>query len=513
LPAAERWARLLPALFRFQEDGAVEAARAALAPGALADAGMHASAAYAVARYPRPAGASLLRQLLSDQDPWVAAWSARGLGQVGEGADAVLLRPLLDATASGPVVQALRAAARLVAEGKVAAPASWRARLLDLLDDSRAGVRVTALEVAGSWLGDETLAGALVARFHHGPLRERQLALLALVAGGDRRAPDLLAEAAHGGEVPLRASAAEGAGKLPLTALLATLGADPAPSVRVAAVTAQLALAGEGGEAIARSALADADPVVRATALDWAAEHPRLPVAELVAALALAAGDRLDDGQRSAIEALAARAKAAPAEREPALAALRGVVAGEEWLLRRAAAAALAALGEPLPAIGEAGRRLPVAAYRDLVLASQQPHRVRLETERGAVEVELACDQAPLTCANFLSLAGQGFYDGTLLHRLVADFVVQGGDPRGDGSGGPGWSVRDELNLLRYERGVVGMALSGPDTGGSQFFVTLSSQPHLDGGYTAFGRVVSGMEVLDTLEQWDRLVRVRETPP
>jgi cyclophilin family peptidyl-prolyl cis-trans isomerase len=179
-------------------------------------------------------------------------------------------------------------------------------------------------------------------------------------------------------------------------------------------------------------------------------------------------------------------------------------------LLRRASAEALGALGETAPAPGEAARTLPVGAYRGLVLAAEQRHRVRMETSKGDVLLELDCAQAALTCANFLSIAAQGFYDGLLFHRVVPDFVVQGGDPRGDGSGGPAWEIRDEIHLLRFDRGVLGMALSGPDTGGSQFFVTLSPQPHLDGGYASFGRVAGGLEVLDSLEQWDRIVRVRE---
>jgi cyclophilin family peptidyl-prolyl cis-trans isomerase len=92
---------------------------------------------------------------------------------------------------------------------------------------------------------------------------------------------------------------------------------------------------------------------------------------------------------------------------------------------------------------------------------------------------------------------------------VVADFVVQGGDPRGDGSGGPGYSVRDELNERPYLRGTVGMALSGPDTGGSQFFITHSPQPHLDAKYTVFGRVVNGQAVVDRLQQGDRIDRIR----
>jgi cyclophilin family peptidyl-prolyl cis-trans isomerase len=95
-------------------------------------------------------------------------------------------------------------------------------------------------------------------------------------------------------------------------------------------------------------------------------------------------------------------------------------------------------------------------------------------------------------------------------HRVVPDFVVQAGDPRGDGWGGPGYALRDEINRLRYQRGAVGMALSGPDTGGSQFFVTLSPQPHLDGGYTVFGAIVDGEALLDVIRQGDRLVRIRE---
>ncbi|MGH9361264.1 MAG: peptidylprolyl isomerase, partial [Thermoanaerobaculia bacterium] len=148
--------------------------------------------------------------------------------------------------------------------------------------------------------------------------------------------------------------------------------------------------------------------------------------------------------------------------------------------------------------------------YRTIVQRTRRPREVEVVTGRGTVRLRLACPQAPLTCLNFLTLAGQGYFDGLRFHRIVPDFVVQDGDPRGDGTGGPGYSLRDEINRLRYRRGVVGMALSGPDTGGSQWFVTLTPQPHLDGGYTAFGEVVSGMEVLDRLLQGDAIERVRE---
>ena len=111
-----------------------------------------------------------------------------------------------------------------------------------------------------------------------------------------------------------------------------------------------------------------------------------------------------------------------------------------------------------------------------------------------------------------LQLAAQHFYDGLLFHRVVPDFVIQAGDPRGDGFGGPGYTIRDEINRLRYGRGVAGMALAGPDTGGSQFFVTLSPQPHLDGGYTAFGEVIAGSEVLVDIQAGDRIEAIVEVP-
>jgi cyclophilin family peptidyl-prolyl cis-trans isomerase len=114
-----------------------------------------------------------------------------------------------------------------------------------------------------------------------------------------------------------------------------------------------------------------------------------------------------------------------------------------------------------------------------------------------------------LTVNNFLSLTSAGFYRNTRFHRVVPNFVVQDGDPRGDGSGGPGYAIRDELNRLRYDRGALGMALSGPDTGGSQYFITHSAQPHLDGGYTVFGRMTGGFSVLDAIVEGDRLIEVR----
>ena len=116
---------------------------------------------------------------------------------------------------------------------------------------------------------------------------------------------------------------------------------------------------------------------------------------------------------------------------------------------------------------------------------------------------------APLTVHSFVTLARKGYFDGLAVHRVVPGFVVQDGDPRGDGEGGPGYTIRDEINQRPYLRGTVGMALDWADTGGSQYFVTHGPQPHLDGRYTVFGQVIAGMEVVDRLAAGDVVRRVR----
>lgn len=161
----------------------------------------------------------------------------------------------------------------------------------------------------------------------------------------------------------------------------------------------------------------------------------------------------------------------------------------------------LGTLDEELPEGEVPGPANPIAP--DELDALPVRGRVTLETSRGPVVIELATSAAPTTSARFLGLARQDYYDGLTFHRVVAAFVAQGGDPRGDGYGGPGWAQRCEDNRLTYERGTVGMALAGRDTGGSQFFIAHGAQPHLNGRYTVFGRVVEGMEFVDRLQEGD----------
>lgn len=137
-------------------------------------------------------------------------------------------------------------------------------------------------------------------------------------------------------------------------------------------------------------------------------------------------------------------------------------------------------------------------------------YAVTIETDRGSIELELYPQYAPVTVNNFVFLAGEGFYDGVSFHRVIANFMIQGGDPTGTGRGGPGYRFGDEVrsNPLEHETGVISMANAGPNTNGSQFFITHSPQPHLNGRHTVFGKVTEGQDVVDAIQQGDVMNRV-----
>jgi cyclophilin family peptidyl-prolyl cis-trans isomerase len=137
-----------------------------------------------------------------------------------------------------------------------------------------------------------------------------------------------------------------------------------------------------------------------------------------------------------------------------------------------------------------------------------------LHTSEGAIELELYPDAAPKTVENFEKLSGEGFYDGVIFHRVIPDFMIQGGDPTGTGMGGPGYEFEDEINDHRVERGALAMANAGKNTNGSQFFiVTAEAAPWLDGLHTVFGRVTSGMDVVDRISEVERDANDRPRNP
>ena len=468
-------------------------------------------AAWSIARAPRPGSGPALRRLLRDEDPEIAAWAARGLGLAGDAEAAAALSELALGREPGPAIQALLALERLAADGAV-----WelaREAGLARWDVPHSGIAVAALTLLRRAADAEEVRG-LLARVAAAGGRRGGVALTSLAAGDAERAFSLAFPPGGTAPLDLRLGAAEA---LPLLAadrvgpwLEALLG-DAAPRVRMEAISRlPRPLAPRSLSALKR-ALADPDGAVCAAALD--ASAPLAAGTRSDAALAAAwraAFDALVASREADLVASALDAAASLPEGGRELLSARRDAADD--LVRERARRLLrerfgeTSKGAPRPVT----TRLAAADYRRLAeRAEGPPVRVVVETTRGAFEAELFPDAAPMTVESFVSLARARFFDGTTIHRVVPDFVVQAGDPRGDGTGGPGYAVRDELNPVPYVRGRLGMALSGPDTGGSQWFVALSRQPHLDGGYTVFGEVTAGMEVVDRIEQNDRLLSVR----
>lgn len=290
-------------------------------------------------------------------------------------------------------------------------------------------------------------------------------------------------------------------------ATLAALLTHPEARVRLAATEAAAASdAPELGQALV-GRLDDPDSAVRATAIGALAEAGRLPpTGELVARLAREREGKDADGALALIEALAAPEELAPKVKD----ALRQSAGARDATVARAAWAALVARGEnlavPLVTTGEDGEY-----HRKVAKWARPPRFLEVVTERGTIQIELNTGEAPLATHRLWRLVEDEFYDNLTFHRVVPTFVAQGGDPRGDGWGGPGFTLRHEDSLTPYEPGVVGLAHAGPDTAGCQLFVTLTRQPHLDGRYPVVGKVVNGLDVARRLRAGDRILRVKAT--
>jgi cyclophilin family peptidyl-prolyl cis-trans isomerase len=198
-----------------------------------------------------------------------------------------------------------------------------------------------------------------------------------------------------------------------------------------------------------------------------------------------------------------------------AMPTLRSALTDKDWAVRVRAAALIKELDPASAASVDAAIRpaptaVPAETYSAAhLIAPAVSLQLFIDTDRGSIQVELAVLDAPLTVENFVTLARKGYFNGLSIHRVVPNFVIQDGDPRGDGEGGPGYTIRDELNQRPYLRGTVGMALDWEDTGGSQFFITHSPQPHLDAKYTVFGRVIDGIDIVDKIQQGDVIRRIR----
>jgi cyclophilin family peptidyl-prolyl cis-trans isomerase len=250
------------------------------------------------------------------------------------------------------------------------------------------------------------------------------------------------------------------------------------------------------------SHLEENDVIIRATAADLIGDLP--PSSEITqmleTALVRALKDDLNDAALSILDSLAKQ------KTEAANSVIkRGALVSDDYLIRQRAINLLKENGA-----GDYSSQTRLVRTKNTDIDYQRALsrigktvRAVVTTTKGSFTMELLPNEAPLTVDNFVQLARRGYFKGIVFHRVVPNFVIQAGDPRGDGNGGPGYAIRCEINEVPYERAAVGMALSGKDTGGSQWFVTHAPQPHLDGGYTVFGKVVSGMDVVDAIVRGD----------
>jgi cyclophilin family peptidyl-prolyl cis-trans isomerase/HEAT repeat protein len=262
---------------------------------------------------------------------------------------------------------------------------------------------------------------------------------------------------------------------------------------------------------VLRKQMSAKDVVVRATAAGQLGElaPDEANTRTLAEALPVASRDELNDAALAILDSLGKQKT--PAANE----AIKSSLTSQDHLIRRRAVALLKAngAGDFSERISTIPSRNTATDYARALARLGKAVRASVSTDKGAFIIELLPEEAPLNVDNFVRLAQSGYFNNITFHRVVPNFVIQGGDPRGDGNGGPGYQIRCEINEVSYDRGAVGMALSGKDTGGSQWFITHSPQPHLDGGYTVFGRVVAGMDVVDRIARGDviRSINVTES--
>lgn len=476
------------------------------------------AAAYVLARTRAPGGVRALASLRISADEEIRQHVARILAK-GSAGDSLATRAL---EALNILITDTSARVRVNAVRSLATyGTAVRESLMQLLKDADPNVRVATAEVLVPLLGTNEEG------WNRAWSADSSIPVRSLVLSGARRYGIATLQAhednwRQAGDWRLRTAvlAARRADTLHATRLQEVAWALKDPDARVRSVGVSLlrdvvadsAAVMDSVRSLWWSMVSDADVKVRATALSMlrgTASADRVP--SVVDAYTRAGADQDDDARLAALEFVAAAWRRDSVQFTPAIQARLGALApprdSAERLPVRATTplaswktAALVPIVKPLSAYE--------AVVRRNVVPTAKPVTAILHTERGDITLELSGRDAPLTVDNFVQLARRGFYRNTYFHRVVPNFVAQDGDPRGDGTGGPGYAIRDELNRQHHLRGCLAMALSGPDTGGSQYYMCHSPQPHLDGGYTVFGHIIAGFDVLDRIVQTDRILSV-----
>ena len=461
--------------------------------------------AYALQRIGDPRAVAALKQLAATPGRYTRAFAARGLGGYKDVASIPLLGAMIGQARGdvGVTVSAVRALAQ-IGSPDGAEP------ILALLRAERGdpNVRLEAVSALGTLKSTAALPYILDLLTDDWPTL-RAAAIRAAAAIDPEGFPIVLSGMEPDPHFVVRSAIADVLGAMPPDLAIARLRPmldDQDKRVLPAVIDSLVRVQAPDLDSVLLTHVKSADVGVRTAAAGAIGRlRPAGGAAALRDAYRASQDPALADARQAALEGLAAYGAAA------ALETVKAALADPDWSLRLRAAALLRKL-EPtasVPAIRPVPGT-PVVRYDapELVAPTVSPHAF-IETAKGTIEIELTVLDAPQTVQNFIALARRNYFNGLQVHRVVPHFVVQDGDPRGDGSGGPGYSIRDELNDRPFVRGTVGMALSGPDTGGSQYFIAHAPSPHLDAKYTVFGFVVNGMDVVDRIQQLDVIERVR----
>ncbi len=446
-----------------------------------------------------------LLALARDPNPYTRAFAVKGLGALKDRSALPVITPLVTSRDADVQIEAVRAL------GRIADPSTAPA-LLALAQgrDVAQPLRLEAVTALGS-LKTQAVSDALIDLLGDRDPLIRAAALTAAASVQPEEFVTILSSLDPDPDWHVRASLASLLGTLPrqsalprLTGMLNDSDKRVIPSVLTSLVRLNAPSAGD----VLLDHLKSDDPVVRAAAARGIGEL-RLPAGAqaLPAAYQFALQDTTYIARAAALEGFSRYGI------NVAKSLLDVALADKDWAVR-VRAAQLLAQADPA---SDAARRIRPAPTRLAPKAYESPTltmptvstQAFIDTDRGTIQIELAVLDAPLTIDSFIALVKKGFFTNLTFHRVVPDFVVQGGDPRGDGEGGPGYTVRDEISQRPYLRGTVGMALDWPDTAGSQFFITHSPQPHLDARYTVIGRVINGMDVVDRIQQNDVIRRIR----
>ena len=465
------------------------------------------AAAWSLARTARAEAVAGLARGAGDKDPLVRMVALEGARRAKPGALwSELLAGVTDADARVRIAALQGLATTLAGDpGRILPPQAveWLQKLIADADPDRVQERVVAIRLAGA---ARCCREQLKAAMTGGESWASGEALVAFAQLGEIGSDQTVREWSASSDLARRLAAVRAfrhvnQGQRQLIGALA----DPQAEVRLAALEAL----GEDTSPPATAAITkrfeDQDPVVRAAAAQALAERKALPgTGELLRLLERESDKDVPDAAVALVDALA---QGDPFTDE-VKAALEKLVASPDPVVARTAWGALVKRGVSLP-LPEVKTGEDIAFYRQVVEWAAKPRWLEVVTVRGTLQIALDTASAPLTCFRIAALSEKKFYDNLTFHRVEPDFVVQGGDPRGDGWGGPGFVMRDELALAPYEAGSVGISLSGPDTGGSQLFVTLTPRPHLLGRYPHIGTLSAGLEVAQRLRVGDRILRTR----